>query len=237
VVTEFSNERVPVGLGVLMDVSDSMFGERIKDARAAVERFLFDLLDPSDQFFLVAFNHAPRVLTRWTKAPEDVRRALDTVHPYGATAIYDAVLSALPLFEQRSCERAALLVISDGADTASDATVGRVRSALLSSDAFVYAIAIDSPNRFTINTRVNPGALSEITSQSGGTTDVVRSSADLADATARIAEELNHQYVLGYSSPRSRDGHYHSIRVRAPGYRVRARNGYQAGSPDKKKTP
>ena len=51
---------MPVGLGVLLDVSDSMFGQRIVDARAAVERFLFTLLDPADEFFLVAFNHAPR---------------------------------------------------------------------------------------------------------------------------------------------------------------------------------
>jgi len=36
---------VPVGLGVLLDISDSMFGRRIEDARSAVDRFLFDLLD------------------------------------------------------------------------------------------------------------------------------------------------------------------------------------------------
>src|SRR5262245_9024776 len=51
-VAEFTNERVPVGLGLLLDVSDSMFGKRIKDARAAVDRFLFDLLDASDEFFV-----------------------------------------------------------------------------------------------------------------------------------------------------------------------------------------
>src|ERR1700752_3447560 len=55
-ITQFTNERVPVGLGVALDVSDSMFGKRIQDARAAVDRFLFDLLDPPDEFFLLAFN-------------------------------------------------------------------------------------------------------------------------------------------------------------------------------------
>ena len=56
-ITQFTNERVPVGLGVLLDTSDSMFGRRIVDARAAVERFLFELLDPDDEFFVMAFNH------------------------------------------------------------------------------------------------------------------------------------------------------------------------------------
>ena len=48
-ISVFINTRVPVGLGVLLDVSDSMFGQRILDARAAVERFLFTLLAPEDQ--------------------------------------------------------------------------------------------------------------------------------------------------------------------------------------------
>jgi Ca-activated chloride channel homolog len=229
-VTQFTNERVPIGLGVLLDTSDSMFGQRIKDARAAVERFLFDLLEPSDEYFAMSFNHEPRVLTRWTSAPDVMRRALDRMKPSGGTAVYDAILASLPLVAIRSRQRAALLVISDGADTASTATIREVRSALLRSDAFVYAIALDSPGRQAINTRVNPTALREITDDSGGRTELVQSSADLADATARIAEELNSQYLLGYTSSHGADGKYHSIRVRVPGtdYKVRARNGYVA---------
>jgi VWFA-related protein len=159
-----------------------------------------------------------------------MRRALDRLKPNGGTAVYDAIVASLPLIATRSRERAALLVISDGADTASNATIREVRSALLRSDAFVYAIALDSPERQAINTRVNPTALREITDDSGGRTELVRSSADLDEATSRIAEELNSQYLLGYSSSHGADGQYHSIRVRVAGtdYKVRARNGYVA---------
>ena len=227
-ITQFTNERVPVGLGVLLDQSDSMFGQRMVDARAAVERFLFELLNPADEFFVLAFNHYPHILTRWTSTPDDVRAALAEVKPSGGTAIYDAVVSALPMIGRRTRERAALVVISDGADTASDLTVAEVRTALLRSDAFVYAVAIDSPKRQAINARVNPTALGEITGQSGGRTEVVQDMEGLRVATARIAEELNSQYVMAYASPRATDGKYHSIRVRVtqPGYKVRARNGY-----------
>ena len=227
-ITQFTNERVPVGLGVLLDQSDSMFGQRMVDARAAVERFLFELLNPADEFFVLAFNHYPHILTRWTSTPDDVRSALAGVKPSGGTAIYDAVVSALPMIGRRTRERAALVVISDGADTASDLTVAEVRTALLRSDAFVYAVAIDSPKRQAINARVNPTALGEITGQSGGRTEVVQDMEGLRVATARIAEELNSQYVMAYASPRATDGKYHSIRVRVtrPGYKVRARNGY-----------
>jgi VWFA-related protein len=229
-VTQFTGERVPIGLGVLLDISDSMFGKRIRDARAAVDRFLFERLDPDDEFFILAFNHEPHLLTGWTNTPDIVRKALDGIHPSGGTAAYDAVLAALPVIARRSRERAAILLISDGADTASTATLREVRSALVRSDAFAYAIAIDSPEPQPINTRVNATALREITDDSGGRTEVVRSLADLVGATDRIAEELNHQYVLGYSSPRGADGQFHSIRVKIKGsdYRVRARNGYVA---------
>lgn len=229
-IAQFTNERVPIGLGLLLDVSDSMRGRRIVDARAAVERFLVDLLAPNDEFFIEAFNHAPRQLTGWTDDATTVRRVLEAARPTGGTAIYDAVMAALPAIEHRRRERAALVIISDGVDTASDTTLRDLRSALLRSDAFVYAVAIDSPPQEPINRRVNPTALGEITNPTGGRTEVVKDSADLLAATARIAEELNSQYVLGYTSSHPRDGNYHSIRVRVtrPGFRVRARNGYVA---------
>jgi VWFA-related protein len=227
-ITQFTNERVPVGLGLLLDTSDSMYGQRIIDARRVVERFLFELLDEADASFVLAFNHYPHVISRWTSTPDEVRQALASLKPSGGTAIYDAIIGSLPMIARRTRERAAVLVISDGADTASDASVSDVRKSLLRSDAFVYAIAIDSPKRQAINTRVNETALSEITGQSGGRTEVVRDIEGLQAATARIAEELNHQYVMAYASPRATDGKYHSIRVKVttPGYRVRARNGY-----------
>ncbi len=229
-ITQFTNERVPVSLAVLLDVSDSMFGQRLLDARSAVERFLFDLLDESDEFSVVAFNHEPRPLTPWTRSPDVVRAAMAALKPFGATALYDAMLTVLPMMDTRSRQRASVLIISDGADTASDATLREVRSALVRSDAFVYAIAVDPPARRAINETVNVGALNEITGGSGGNTELVHETGEIVAATARIAEELNSQYVLGYHSPRPPDGSYRSIRVRAksPDYRVRARRGYIA---------
>ncbi len=229
-ITQYAHERVPVGVGLLLDTSDSMFGQRIKDARAAVERFLLELLSPDDSLFVMTFNHEPHVLISWTPPAEAaaVRSALDTLRPFGGTAVYDAVMHALTIMDHRPRDRAAIVIISDGADTASDTTLRDLRSALLRADAFVYAVAIDSPDRQAINARVNAEALGEITGQTGGSTEVVRTTADLAAATARIAEELNTQYVLGYSSPHPGDGKYHSIRVKVnrEGYRARSRNGY-----------
>ena len=78
--------------------------------------------------------------------------------------------------------------------------------------------------------RVNVQALREITDDSGGRTEIVRSGRDLEPATANIADELSQQYYLGYSSTTKKDGRWHAIRVetRDKSLRVRARRGYVA---------
>jgi D-serine dehydratase len=73
-------------------------------------------------------------------------------------------------------------------------------------------------------------ALRDITDESGGRTEIIRSARDLDPATASIADELSRQYFLGYVASGPRDGRWHSIRVevRNRSYRVRARRGYVA---------
>ena len=77
---------------------------------------------------------------------------------------------------------------------------------------------------------MNAVALRDMTDDSGGRTEIVRSARDLGPATAGIADELSKQYSLGYASTLKKDGRWHSIRVevRDHAYRVRARRGYVA---------
>jgi Ca-activated chloride channel homolog len=220
---------VPISLGVVMDSSDSMRGEAIVDARGALDRFVGELLESGDEAFVGTFNHIPRSVTPWRKPPETLVNVLGGTQPTGGTAIYDAMVAFAPLFEQRTNTRAAMVVVSDGADTASDRTLQQAREVLRRSDAFVYAIAIDAPDA-RASTRVNPDALREITGPSGGYTEIVRTAADLGPATARIADELNKQYTLAYSSSRPPDGTWRSIRVRISrgDYLARSRRAYFA---------
>ena len=74
---QFATTRVPVSLAVLLDISDSMVGERLKDARHALDRFLFELLAKEDEYALILFNHTPTIAARWTSEPEVMRPALD----------------------------------------------------------------------------------------------------------------------------------------------------------------
>lgn len=162
-ITQFMSDRVPVSLAILLDASDSMYGQRLADARGAIDHLVTSLLDSEDEFSLLVFNHRQQLLSGWT---DDRRLPLDMlapVKPWGSTAIYDAIMSAIPLADSRHRQRAALLVVSDGADTASDTALRDLRRALLRTDLFIYAIGIDSADRRAINTPVNQVALGEIT--------------------------------------------------------------------------
>ena len=225
-ITQFSKDRVPVSLSLTLDISDSMRGQRMVDARAALSHFLDKLLAVEDEAALVGFNHEARLYGAWTKDRGLLRERLDAISPSGGTALYDAVDVSLPLFEGRQHQRAAILLVSDGADTASDMTPTLLKQKLNRSDVFLYAIGIDSIDARN-STRINPYTLQELTSQGGGYTEIIRSTAELGPATERIAEELNNQYVIGYTPTKRADGKYHIVRVKTTNdtYKVRARRG------------
>ena len=138
----------------------------------------------------------------------------ETKKPFGGTSLYDALVRASSMFAKRKHQRAGLVIISDGEDTASDAKRQDALWALTPTGAFVYALAIDAPTGPAINRGFSPHALQEITGQNGGYTAVITRSDALAESTERISTELNHQYTVGFVSPYGHDGKYHLLRVR-----------------------
>ncbi len=144
-LTHFSRERVPVSLGIVLDTSGSMEGERMAAARSALDRFLFDLLGADDEFFLYRFNYQPRLVHDWTNDPERVSRALGGIRPRGGTALYDAVADAVVMAEQGRHRKKAVVVISDGNDTNSEIRVRDLQRLIRETEVMVYAVGIDSP--------------------------------------------------------------------------------------------
>ena len=160
-ISQFDSERVPVSLGVVLDTSGSMLGEKIVAAQNALNRFLFDLLGPQDEVFLYRFDSRPDLVNGWTEDRKAVARALGSVRPQGGTAMYDAVAEAVPLAQSGSRRKKALVVISDGNDTSSRTQVAAVQQLIRESEVLVYAIGIDASEGI--------GGGSSSTSSSGGT--------------------------------------------------------------------
>lgn len=142
-ITHFNSERVPVSLGIAIDTSGSMAGEKWDAARNALDRFLYELLDPQDEVFLYKFNDAPDLLQGWTTDRERISRALGRISPRGGTALYDTVAEAVPLTQTGKHRKKALVIISDGNDTSSSIGPGELRRLVQESEVLVYAIGID----------------------------------------------------------------------------------------------
>jgi Ca-activated chloride channel family protein len=258
-ISQFDSERVPVSLGIVMDTSGSMAGEKMSSAQAAVRRFLDELLGPQDEVFLMRFDSHVSVLSNWTENRAAVSRMVGSIRPAGGTALYDAVSDAVPLGEQGTRRKKALVLLSDGNDQDSRTDVHAVQRQIRESELLVYAIGLDTQQeslsqaipriilqwprpgsgssrppagRSTAGDRLNVGVLRSITDDSGGRTEIVRNARDLDAATAGIASELSRQYFLGYSTSSPRDGRWHTIdvRVKRGNYTVRARKGFIAES-------
>jgi Ca-activated chloride channel family protein len=146
-ITHFSADRTPVSLGILLDTSDSMAGEKLQNAKAALNRFLFDLLDPQDEVFLYTFDDDPRLIQGWTSDRQALSRALNRIRTNGSTAMYDAIAEAIPLAAKGRHQKKAILLISDGNDTTSRTPLVDVKQLLRESEVIVYAIGIDGESR------------------------------------------------------------------------------------------
>jgi VWFA-related protein len=148
-VTQFSADRVPVSLGILLDTSQSMRGDKFEAARAALDRFLNDLASPDDEFFLTRFSTTPALLQGWTNERSKIGKALAGIVPRGDTAMYDAIVDALPLTREARNLKKALVIISDGNDNSSYKSMRDVQKIIRENEALMYAVGIDCAGRST----------------------------------------------------------------------------------------
>jgi len=143
-ITHFTAERVPVSLGIVLDTSGSMEGDKMLAAKQALQRFLFDLLGPEDEVFLYRFDNRPELVHPWTRDKEQIAAALRRLQPRGATTLYDAVAEAIPLAGTGRNRKKAILIISDGNDSSSYTKIEELKRLIRESEVLVYAIGIDA---------------------------------------------------------------------------------------------
>src|SRR5262245_21508144 len=142
-LSHFSAERVPVSLGIVLDTSRSMAGARMRAAQNALDRFLDDLLDPTDEVFLYRFSDRPSLVQDWTTNHQQVRRALGRIVPDGGTAMNDAIAKAVALLPTGRHKKKAVVLLSDGNDTTSIMKRRDVQRLIRESEALVYALGIE----------------------------------------------------------------------------------------------
>ena len=239
-IVEFGSEATGISVALLIDDSGSMSLAGRKDAAHEVARHIVSWLEPGrDEITLLGFDKSLRTVQPFTTQPSAVVARLGELTPYGLTSLYDAIAQAARPLVTRTRPRRAVIVITDGVDTASVMTPPEVSRVASEIDVPVYVVAI----RVGVDRLggmpdvVSPAAaaesqasLDDLARWTGGATFVAGTAAETSLAAQQILTELRHQYLIAFEASPRAGWHSLSVGVRKKNVQVRARGGYMAGS-------
>jgi VWFA-related protein len=224
----------PLMLGLLIDVSGSQ-RTVLAEQRRASQQFLDQVLRPTDRAFLVRFDRRIELLADLSSLDLDPKD-----NGSRGTALYDAIVSAARGLAGQP-GRKAMIVLSDGYDTSSAATISSAIETAQRADALVYSIRFLDREVFAFQVPASQGgspvpregrkALERIAKETGGTYFDLTAAESLEKIYSRIDDELRNQYSLGFTPVASREKRpsgYRKIRVsvKGKGLTVQARDGY-----------
>jgi Ca-activated chloride channel homolog len=228
----------PISLAILLDISGSMaVGGNIDRAREAVGVATMSLRSNTDEGALFTFDSELRQVVGFTTDTRRIHQVSLKGKPWGQTSLYDAVGHAARAVAKRSNKHRALLVISDGVDTASRMTAAEVSGIASSIDVPVYLLRVVNPldhpggEHEVIETdgrTAQAATLADLARWTGGDIRVSSVPAHTSMAIQDLFTELRHQYLITFE-PGARPGwHPLEIRTRKKSLVVHARGGYMS---------
>lgn len=234
-ILSFNDEENAFTSAILLDSSGSM-ESKLSLVRSACAVFV-NGLGVGDSYSIFSFGDAKvRKLQNFTEI-RDLPDAVWDLKARGQTPLYDAIIEATAALSQRPERRRAIVIVSDGADTQSRASLDEVIRKAVEAQLLVYAVDLTDSAVYGSSagsqSGVNSGAgvLKSLTTKTGGQFFQTPGGSRLREAFAETIEELRHQYTVTYSSSNERqDGRWRSIEVRVnrPDLRIRTRQGYWA---------
>ena len=233
-IQHFSSEDAPVSVGIIVDSSGSM-QDKWNRVRDAVKEFC-EAANPQDEFFMISFADAPRLVSDFTNSAEDLERELLFSRPQGRTSMLDAIYMGVRKMKDAKYGRKALLIISDGGDNHSRFGEREVKAVVKESDVMIYSIGTFDRYVPTPEELRGPSLLNEIAEPTGGRAFTLDNINLLPEVARHVGVELRTQYVLAYR-PQDvlHDGKWHKIKVtlRLPKklafLQAHAKTGYYAG--------
>jgi VWFA-related protein len=241
-INDFYFGDAAVTLGVLLDISGSMdVGGNMARAREGVNLALGNLQQDRDEAALFTFDSSLQEVHTFTNQLQRITSISLEGKPWGTTSLYDAIAKTAERVAERRNRHRALLVITDGVDTASRMTPPQVSYVASTIDVPVYLLVVsnpvDNPNHELAlmeasgsHDHPNTATLADLARWTGGEMAVSSDLKDATDALAELMGNLRHQYVMSFE-PGARPGwHPLEIRTRKKNLTVHARSGYLAGS-------
>ncbi|MEO1368449.1 MAG: VWA domain-containing protein, partial [Acidobacteriota bacterium] len=215
-------ENLPLSLGIVIDTSGSMV-ESLGEAQTAATTFLQRIITPRDRAFAVAFSDRPEILMSRTSDVGAIEVSLEDLVADGATALHDAVVTSLYYYRGIRGRRA-MILLSDGEDTASSLGFKEALEYAKRSGIAIYSIGlrIDSIDMGIRN------KLNDLSRETGGRSFFIDNADELDSVYGEIERELRSQYLIAYGSNSTKPkDEYREIEVKVKGSRkARTIRGY-----------
>ena len=226
-ISVFKHEDIPVSIGLVIDNSRSIEARKARLDAAAVS--FLQQSNATDEAFIVHFDFDARLAHPFTSDVNDLQKTLASVKPYGQTAMYDAVILALDEMEKAQYAKKAILLITDGIDNVSKATLEEVVERVKRSRVAVYSVGLLSESEG----QKAEDDLIRVAEASGGKAYFPENVDQAHTMMQGIARDLREQYTLGYFPTNvTRSGAWRSVRVEVsppPGYPPQLNTNYRHG--------
>ena len=217
------SEPSPASVAILMDTSGSM-STKMALARETANALVSGLKPGADEVAFYSFDTALQEVRPFSKVfgADD---AWAGSKAFGATSLWDAIAETAKTISDRQ-RRRALVVITDGVDSASTMKPSEVSAIASALDVPVYILVISFSLEEAVSEQPVRGPMADLAAWTGGDSHTVFDSPTALTVTHQVLSELHHQYIVAFE-PGSKPGwHALVLRARKPGLFVRARSGY-----------
>jgi len=230
--------QLPLRIGLLIDVSNSIT-DRFMFEVAAASKFLDTAVtDKDDLAFVIGFNCSVLLAQDFTSDKALTARALSQLAPGGGTGLWDAVaFGAEKMQRHRESQSVAriLVVISDGEDNSSRISLQQAIWQAQRGEVAVYTVSTKEDARDEYDPLLGNRGLKKLSEETGGSTFTSGSLSDIGKRLANLQQLLRGRYLVYYSPAFHKpDGRYHAVEIRAEkdghNLKVIARKGYYASA-------
>jgi len=231
-----SDASSPASVALLVDGSGSMqLGAALESSRVISDAILSSLNPERDDAALFTFDSRLVMLRGFTGDFNQIRTSLHKVEAWGITSLYDAIAGTAGIIGQRTKNRRAVVVFTDGADNASEYSPEEVSTIASSIDVPVYVFSLAPAAEAVLpHTRAahRRNALAELARATGGDFFVADTPVLVAHGIKRLVEELRHQYLISFEASAFHGLRRIEIRTRRAELKVRSRRWYPGRTGD-----
>lgn len=194
-VESVAQSTVPVGTVLAIDASGSMSGAPLAAAKAAAVSFV-EQSNPADQIAVITFADTVQTLSGFTNNKQTLVERINSIQAAGETSFNDAVIQGVSMFDAASGSNllANLIVLSDGDDTVSTASLDEAVAAVDQREVRVFGVALESPD-------FNPEPVQRVTEAGGGLFLSTPDPNQLGSLYGAIGREISNTQVARFRSP------------------------------------